>query len=80
MESEGASILAGTALTLPSVYDYSSQYPSDRAIHVTVLAAGVRAALSRKRAALIDIAPAEFIGLVPRGRSVAGRSELQTGT
>lgn len=65
MESEAASILAGTALTPPTVYDYSSYYPSGRAIHVTVLAAGVRAALSRKRAALIDIAPTEFIGLVP---------------
>ncbi|MCO5100715.1 MAG: hypothetical protein M9885_07425 [Burkholderiaceae bacterium] len=65
MEKEAASILAGTALTPPSVYDYSSHYPSDRAIHVTVLAAGVRAALSRKRAALIDMAPTEFIELVP---------------
>ncbi len=72
MESEAASILAGTVLKSPSVYDYSSQYPSDRAIHVTVLAAGVRAALSRKRAALIDIAPAEFIGLVPAGARSRG--------
>ncbi|MBV8470922.1 MAG: hypothetical protein JOY60_13810 [Burkholderiaceae bacterium] len=72
MEKEAGSILAGTALTPPSVYDYSSDYPSDRAIHVTVLAAGVRAALSRKRAALIDMAPAEFIGLVPAGARSRG--------
>lgn len=72
MVREAASILAGTALTSPSVYDYSSQYPSDRAIHVTVLAAGVRAALSRTRAALIDLAPAEFIGLVPAGARSRG--------
>lgn len=65
MEREAASILAGTALTPPSTYDYSSYYPSDSAIHVTVLAAGVRAALSRKRATLIDIVPTEFIELVP---------------
>lgn len=65
MEKEATSILAGSELTPPSVYAYSSHYPSDRAIHVTVLAAGVRAALARKRAALIDMAPAEFIGLVP---------------
>jgi hypothetical protein len=79
MEREATSILAGTELTPPSVYDYSSQYPSDRAIHVTVLAAGVRAALSRKRAALIDIAPAEFIGLVPasaRSRGAATFSRV----
>lgn len=65
LESEAAAILAGAALASPAVYDYSSYYPSDRSIHVTVLAAGVRAALSRKRAALTDMAPAEFIGLVP---------------
>jgi len=79
MEKEAASILAGAALTPPSVYDYSSHYPSDRAIHVTVLAAGVRAALSRKRAALADIAPAEFIGLVPasaRSRGAATFSRV----
>lgn len=72
MEREAASILAGTALTPPRVYDYSSYYLSDHAIHVTVLAAGVRAALSRKRAALIDIAPAEFIELVPQGARSRG--------
>lgn len=72
MEREATSILAGTAVTPPSVYDYSSHYPSDRAIHVTVLAAGVRAVLSRKRAALIDMAPAEFIGLVPAGARSRG--------
>ncbi len=76
MEREAETILAGTALAPPSVYDYSSQYPSDRAIHVTVLAAGVRAALSRKRAALIDIAPAEFIGLVPAGARSRGAANF----
>ena len=72
MEREAASILAGTAVTPPSVYDYSRHFPSDRAIHVNVLTAGVRAVLSRKRAALIDMAPAEFIGLVPAGARLRG--------
>jgi len=72
MEREAATILAGAALTPPSVYDYSSQFPGDRAIHVTVLAAGVRAALSRKRAALIDVVPTEFIELVPAGARSRG--------
>lgn len=72
LEGEAATILAGAAITSPTVYDYSSHYPSDRAIHVTVLAAGVRAALNRKRAALIDIAPAEFIELVPAGARSRG--------
>lgn len=65
MEREAKNILAGTGITPPSVYDFSSHYPSDRAIHVTVLVAGIRAVLSRRRAVLIDIAPAEFIELVP---------------
>lgn len=72
MEKEAASILAGAALTPPSIYDYSSQHSRDGAIHVTVLTAGVRAALSRKRALLIDITPAELIGLVPAGARSRG--------
>lgn len=79
MEKEAASILAGAALTPPSVYDYSSHFPSDCAIHVTILAAGVQAAMSRTRAALINMAPAEFIGLVPasaRSRGAATFSRV----
>jgi len=79
MEREAATILAGAALTPPSAYDYSSQFSGDRAIHVTVLAAGVRAALSRKRAALIDVVPTEFIELVPasaRSRGAATFSRV----
>lgn len=72
MEKEAASILAGTAVTPPSVYDYSDYFSSDTTIHVVVLAAGVRAVLNRKRAALIDIAPAEFIELVPAGARSRG--------
>ncbi|WP_066452619.1 NACHT domain-containing protein [Castellaniella caeni] len=79
MEKEAASILAGAALTSPGIYDYSSQYPADRTVQVTVLAAGVRAALSRKRAALIDLVPTEFIELVPtsaRSRGAATFSRV----
>ncbi|KQN77036.1 hypothetical protein ASF04_24580 [Duganella sp. Leaf61] len=72
MEKEAGSILEGTGLTSPSVYDYANQFPSERRIHVTILAAGVRAALSRKKASLIDIAPAEFIGMVPAGARTRG--------
>ena len=72
LEREAATILAGAALKSPSIYDYSSHYPVDPSIHVTVLAAGVRAALSRKRASLIDISPSEFIRLVPAGARSRG--------
>jgi len=78
LEREAATILAGAALKSPTIYDYSGHHPIDPTIHVTVLAAGVRAALSRKRTALIDIAPAEFIRLVSasarsRGPATFGR-------
>jgi hypothetical protein len=72
LEREAAAIFAGAALASPSAYDYSSQYASDHAIHVTVLAAGVEAALNRKRVALIAIAPAELIELVPAGARSRG--------
>ncbi|HGL6719751.1 hypothetical protein NTJ56_10325 [Burkholderia contaminans] len=72
LEKEAATILAGAALKSPTIYDYSSYRPIDPTVHVTVLAAGVRAALSRKHAALIDIAPAEFIELVPAGARSRG--------
>ena len=79
LEKEAATILGGVALSSPTVHDYSSQFLYDRKIHVTVLAAGVRAALNRKRVALIDIAPAELIGLVPasaRSRGAAAFSRV----
>lgn len=65
LEREGTAILAGAALKAQTIYDYSSYHPIDHTVDVTVLAAGVRAALRRKPVALMDIAPAEFINLVP---------------
>lgn len=65
LEKEAATILVTAALTPPNIYDYSSHYPISPKIHVTVLAAGVRASLNRKHPALIDIAPTELIELVP---------------
>lgn len=72
LEREAATILAGAALTSPTIYDYSSHHLTEPTLHVTVLAAGVRAVLSRKHAALIDIAPAEIIELVPAGARSRG--------
>lgn len=64
LKREAEAILAGAALRAQTIYDYSSYYPIDRTIDVTVLAAGVRAALRRKPVALMDIAPAELVELV----------------
>ncbi len=65
LEREGTAILAGAALKAVTIYDYSSYHPIERRVDVTVLAAGVRAALRRKPVTLVDIAPAELIELVP---------------
>ncbi|OXJ06952.1 hypothetical protein [Burkholderia sp. HI2500] len=72
LEEEAAAILAGTMLKPPTIYNYSSHHPIAPTIHVTVLAAGVRAALSRKHVALIDLAPTEFIELVSAGARSRG--------
>lgn len=72
LEKEAETILAAAALTPPTIYDYSSQYPIAPIIHVTVLAAGVRASLNRKHPALIDIAPTELIELVPASARARG--------
>lgn len=65
LEREANAILAGAKLKAPTIYDYSSYYPTDRTVDVTVLAAAVKAALRRKPVALIDITPAELFELVP---------------
>ena len=65
LKQEATTILAGAALKAQTIYDYSSYSPINRTIDATVLAAGVRAALRRKPVALMDIAPAELVELVP---------------
>lgn len=62
---EGKSILAGAGIKAQSIHEYSSYYPIDRTIDVTLLAAGVRSALQRRPVTLIDIAPTDLIELVP---------------
>ncbi|WP_431260168.1 hypothetical protein ACQ86G_08460 [Roseateles chitinivorans] len=72
LNSEAAAILEGAQIVAPPIYVYSSRYPDDSPICVTLLAAGVRAALSRKSAALMDITPAELRALVPQSASFVG--------
>ncbi|MYM21478.1 hypothetical protein GTP46_02305 [Duganella sp. FT135W] len=74
MDVEARSILSGTVLKLESVYDYSTAYPLDSAIHVSVLAAGISAALSGRQAALIDFLPNELVELVPPSARSRGNS------
>ncbi|AYM60893.1 hypothetical protein [Agrobacterium fabrum] len=72
LDKEGAAILTGASVKAQAIHDYSSYYPTSRAIDVTLIAAGVRAALRGKPPALLDIAPAELTRLVPAGARSRG--------
>ncbi|MQB05740.1 ATP-binding protein [Agrobacterium tumefaciens] len=65
MKQEARTILESTAFKIQSIHDYSSFYPTSRTVDVTIIAAGVRAALRGKPVTLIDIAPSEIVELVP---------------
>jgi hypothetical protein len=70
LTKEAASILSTSSLKQKSVHAFSSYFPIDRTIDVSVIAAGVSAALRRRPAALMDLVPDEFSALVPeRARS-----------
>lgn len=66
MIAEGIALIEGAGLKAPTVYDYSSYHRIDCTVHVSIAAAGVKAALRGKPPTLIDIAPSELIGLVPK--------------
>lgn len=72
LPKEGISLVEGAGLKTQSIHHYSSYYPIDRTIDQTIVAAGVRSALRRKPATLVDIAPSELIELVPRSARARG--------
>jgi len=72
LSKEGLSLVEGAGLKAQSIFDYSSYYPVDRTIDLTVAAAGVKSALRGKPATLIDIAPSELINLVPKSARMRG--------
>lgn len=72
LEGDAAVIVGIAAHSSQSIHNYSSYYPVERTIDATVLAAGVRAALSRKPATLLDIAPTELLALVPASVKARG--------
>lgn len=69
---ESAIILEGAGLKVQSIHSYSSYYPVDRNVDVTVLAAGVRSALRGRPVTLLDVVPAELLELVPRSSRTRG--------
>ncbi|MTH59987.1 ATP-binding protein [Paracoccus litorisediminis] len=70
--SAGLALVQGAGLKTPTIYDYSSYHPIDRAVDLTVAAAGIRSALRRRPVTLIDIAPSELIDLVPKSARTRG--------
>lgn len=72
LDREASELLAGAGLKVQSIYDYSSYFPIDRTVDVSVLAAGVRSALRGRPVTLLDIAPAELVELVPRSLRTRG--------
>ncbi len=65
MSDEGMSLVEGAGLEDQSIHAYTTYYPIDRTIDLTVAAAGVKSALRRRPVTLIDLAPSELINLVP---------------
>lgn len=56
----------------PSVHDFSSYWPMDRHHEYAVILAGLRSALNGRPATLLDIAPPEFLALVPASVKAKG--------
>jgi hypothetical protein len=72
LEGDAAAILGGAEPASQPIHNFSSYFPVERTIDATVLAAGVRAALNRKPATLLDIAPTELLALVPASAKARG--------
>jgi hypothetical protein len=72
LEGDAAAIVGIAAQSPAPIYKYSTCYSVDTTIEATVLAAGVRAALKRKTATLLDIAPTELLALVPASTKARG--------
>lgn len=68
----GSSLLQGASLRSQTIHDFSSYYPVDRTIDLTVAAAGVRSALRKRAVSLVDIAPIELVNLVPKSARERG--------
>lgn len=72
LSKEGLRLIEGAGLKAQSIFDYSSHYPIDRAVDLTIAAAGVKSALRGKPVTLMDIAPSELITLVPKSARTRG--------
>lgn len=73
---EARSIFDSASVSPPSVHTFSQHHVHESSIQTTLLAAGVRAALDRKSARLIDITPHELIKLVPESSRSRGPAEF----
>jgi hypothetical protein len=65
LREDAAAILDGIGLERPRQYVYGTYWSSKPAVEQVVLAAGVRAAVTRRSPNLLDIAPRELVDAVP---------------
>ena len=65
MRKEARAILEQGDISTPNVYDFSSVWPTDRDHENAVIRVGLRSALRSRPVTLIDLAPTEFLALVP---------------
>ena len=77
MVEDARAILTGLALKPTRVYYYDTYWPMDRAADVAVLAAGISSALRSKPVRLVDLAPPEFIELVPPSARARGPAAFE---
>jgi hypothetical protein len=66
LRKEARAILTCARILPPSVHDFSSYWPIDRDHEHAVIQAGINAALRGRPATLVDLAPSEFLALVPQ--------------
>jgi hypothetical protein len=66
LRSEARTILEKASIRPPSVHDFSSYWPIDRDSERAVILAGLTSALRGTTPTLLDLAPREFLELVPK--------------
>lgn len=67
-----AATLRNVKVPVPSIHDYSSYWPTNQLVEGAVLAAGVKAAIRGRPPNLLDIAPSEFLAIVPQNAKSRG--------
>ena len=65
LPKQAAAMLAQTQVPSVSVYDFDQYWPANNGVQRAAIAAGLRAVLQRRKAALADLAPGEVLSVIP---------------